>query len=303
MGGGSFDAKAYRSYSSSVASKPIHEVFKSRTLDDSLDPKGVKVRESRDSDDNPQSTPMIAACDVSGSMNIIAEYFAKEGLGKLFEGILQRKPIVDPHLMFMAVGDVDYDHAPLQVSQFEADNRIVEQLTKMYVEGGGGSNKHETYDFPWYFAARHTSIDSLIKRGKKGYLYTIGDEETPEVLTRDHINKFLGYRPEADMPSKMSLEEAKRMYHVYHVVIEQGDYASGNPDGVRAAWKKMLGQHVIFLPDYKLLAETIISSMQMTEGVDKDKATSGWGTAAKKVLGDALHNLPTGNPAPKRLGA
>jgi len=48
MGGGSFDAGAYRSYSASVKSAPIHEVFKSRGLDPALDPKGVKIRESRD---------------------------------------------------------------------------------------------------------------------------------------------------------------------------------------------------------------------------------------------------------------
>ena len=38
-----------------------------------------------------------------------------------------------------------------------------------------------------YFAAMHTKIDSFIKRGKKGYLFTIGDEPVPGDLTKEQI--------------------------------------------------------------------------------------------------------------------
>jgi hypothetical protein len=138
MGSGSFDVNSYRSYSHSVASKPVDQVFTSRKLDPSLDPKGVLCRESLDSADNPEATPIIVALDVTGSMGIIADRIAKGGLGQLFQGILDRKPVQNPHLMFMGIGDARTDEAPLQVSQFEADNRIVDQLTKIWLEGNGG---------------------------------------------------------------------------------------------------------------------------------------------------------------------
>jgi hypothetical protein len=192
MGSGTFDAGAYRAYSASTVGKKTEEIYSSRNMDKTLDPKGVKVRESRDSADNPNSTPLIVGIDVTGSMGMIADVIARKGLGTLFEGILDRKPISDPHVMFMGIGDANYDRAPLQVSQFEADMRVVEQLALIYLEHGGGGNQFESYNLPWYFAAQHTVHDSLIKRGKRGYLFTIGDEEAPKALTKDQIKKFIG---------------------------------------------------------------------------------------------------------------
>lgn len=302
MGGGSFDAGAYRSYSSSVASKPRTAIYTSRSVHKDLDPKGVKVRESRDSTDNPHSTPIIVGLDVTGSMGMLAENIVKEGLGTLFQGILDRKPVTDPHIMFMGIGDAACDRGPLQVSQFEADNRIVEQLTKLWLESGGGGNSHESYDFPWYFAARHTVHDSLIKRGKRGYLFTVGDEETPRVLTKSALAEFLGETPEVDIDSATSLAEARRAYDVFHVVIEEGDYARRALDRVKSSWNALLGQHTIYLSDHKLLAQTIVSAIQVAEGATASIAAGGWGGAATRIVGNAVANLPRGVPAPRMLG-
>lgn len=304
MGSGSFNPTSYRAYTNSVASKSVDETYTSRMLDPSLDPKGVRLRESRDSMDNPRATPIIIALDVTGSMGVIADYIAKGGLGTLFQGILDKKPVTDPHLMFMGVGDALCDRAPLQVSQFEADNRIVDQLTKLWIEKGGGGNKHESYDFPWYFAARHTAHDAMQKRGKRGYLFTVGDEETPSMLTRDHLKRFLGTDAEADVSSKTSLSEAQRLYDVYHVVIEQGDYAKEHPHRVTSSWRELLGQRVIQLADYQLLAETVVSAIQVAQGADAVSAAGGWGKSvgSANVIERAVSSLPRGVPAPRQLG-
>jgi hypothetical protein len=74
-------------------------------------------------------------------MGIISDNIAKEGMPTLFKEIYDRKPITDPHIMFMGIGDVEAgDRSPLQVSQFEADIRLAEQLEKLHVEHGGGGN-------------------------------------------------------------------------------------------------------------------------------------------------------------------
>ncbi|HAO33838.1 MAG TPA: hypothetical protein DCQ84_12920, partial [Candidatus Competibacteraceae bacterium] len=57
--------------------------------------------------------------------------------------------------------------------------RIARQLRRLWLEKGGGGNACESYTLPWYFAATHTAIDCFEKRGKKGYLFTVGDEEPP----------------------------------------------------------------------------------------------------------------------------
>ena len=168
MGSGSFDASSYRNFTASTKNKSTDEIYKSRSIDKTLNPLGVAMRESRDSADNPKSTPIIVGLDVTGSMGMISDVIAREGLGVLFNGILDRKPVTDPHIMFMGIGDANCDKSPLQVSQFEADNRIVEQLTMLWLEKGGGGNNFESYNLPWYFAAFHTVHDSMEKRGKRG---------------------------------------------------------------------------------------------------------------------------------------
>lgn len=302
MGSGSFDPGAYRAYTNSTVGKSVDEVYTSRTIDPSLDPKGVVRRESRDSPDSPEATPIIVALDVTGSMGFIADQIARQGLGTLFEGILQRKPVTNPHLMFMGIGDAYCDQAPLQVSQFEADNRIVDQLTKLWLEKGGGGNDHESYDFPWYFAGRHTVHDAMEKRGRRGYLFTVGDEQRPEVLRASELERVLGRASGPDVVSATSLAEARRLYDVFHVVIEEGDYASRHLDQVRRSWREALGQRAITLSDHRALAETIVAAIQVAEGADHRVAASGWGTAAGAIVGNAISALPKGAPPPRRLG-
>lgn len=298
MGSGSFDPGAYRAFSAKASTKSVDEVYSARGLNASLNPLGVKLRESRDSADNPNSTPIIIAIDVTGSMGMIADVIAKEGLGTLFKEILDRKPISDPHLMFMAVGDANCDNAPLQVSQFEADNRIVEQLTQIYLEKGGGGNSFESYNLPWYFAAAHTEHDSMIKRGKRGYLFTIGDEQAPKNLTRDQIKQFIGDDLEREMSTEEMLAEVQRKYDVFHIVIMEGDHARGHLPEVMSTWTALLGQHVIKLADHKKLAETIVSTIEVREGRDAADATKNFG----HVVYDAVKALPRGRAPKLALG-
>jgi hypothetical protein len=261
----------------------------------SLDPKGVAVRESRDSADNPNSTALIVALDVTGSMGMIADNIARQGLGILFQEVLDRKPISDPHLMFMAIGDAYCDDSPLQVSQFEADNRIVEQLTDIYLEGGGGGNSFESYDLAWYFAGQHTSIDCFEKRGKKGYLFTVGDEECPPGLRASQLQEICGDHVSQDVSSAELLEMVSKMYHVFHVVVEEGSHCRGNPEPVVDGWKKVLGQRVLRLSDHTKLSEVIISAIQVIEGADKLVVAKSWSGSTSLVVSHAIKDLVAGD--------
>lgn len=300
MGGGTFDPGAYRNFTASTVGKTTDKIYTSRGMNKNLDPHGVKIRESRDSVDNPNSTPVIVGLDVTGSMGMLADVIAREGLGTLFTGILDRKPISDPHVMFMAIGDANCDSAPLQVSQFEADKRIIEQLTQIYLEHGGGGNNFESYNLPWYFGAFHTAHDSLEKRGKRGYLFTVGDEQAPKALTKAQIKQFIGDDMEAELSPLDTLQLAQRLYDVYHVIIEEGDYARRNMSAVDESWKALLGQRVIRLADHKKLAETIVSAIEVAEGRDAGDSAAGWGSGSR-VVHEAVKHLPKGR-TPRLIG-
>lgn len=295
MGAGTFDRAAYADFATKTSSKTTDQIYGARSINKMLDPKGVTVRESRDSADSPTATPLIVALDVTGSMGALADVMARKGLGTLFNAILDRKPIPNPHVMFMAVGDANCDQAPLQVSQFEADNRIVEQLTQIYLEGGGGGNSFESYNLPWYFATYHTAHDSIEKRGKRGYLFTVGDEEVPVDLTRSQIERFIGNPPQVIPSTKELLENVQRFYDVYHIMVAEGSHMRGSRDRVEAGWFKLLGQRAIVLENHLALSETIVSIIEVAEGSTAADSAARWADlGTSRVVLDAIKNVPKG---------
>jgi hypothetical protein len=299
MGSGTWSADAWGGYSSRTAHKTTDAIYTTKTLTNLLDPKGVIVRESRDSPDNPQSNAIIVALDVTGSMGELAGVIARQGLNVLIQGIHDRRPVTDPHVMIQAIGDARSDQAPLQVTQFEADIRLTEQLEKIWLEGHGGGNNTESYDFAWYFAAVHTSIDCFEKRGKKGYLFTVGDEEAPAGLTAAHIARFIGGEPTRDFTAQELLDMASRSYEVFHIIVEEGSHFRRQGDRVVSSWNNLLGQRAIRLSDHTKLAEVILSTIQVNEGECADKVAASWSGNTALVVRNAVGSLTkAGGDAP-----
>lgn len=293
MGAGRFDASTWSSFSTtrSYATKSRAEIFSSRSMDPGLNPSGFEFRESRDSADNPNSTAIIIAQDVTGSMGIISEVLARKGIPTLLTEIYDRKPVTDPHVMCMAIGDVECDKFPLQATQFEADIRISEQLEKICLEGGGGGNNYESYALAWYFAAHKTDIDCFNKRGKKGFLFTIGDELPTPRLTAEHIERHLGIRPEKNVNMDELLTELTRKYEVFHIIVEEGSFARSHKDEVRSAWLDKLGERAIRLSDHTKLAEVIVSTLEVVGGKDLDDVVKSWDGTTALVVDNAIRSL------------
>lgn len=292
MGGGRFTPTDWDSFSSArTAGRSTAAVFSSRGMKEALDPAKITLRESRDSVDNPNATPIIVALDVTGSMGMIADEIARNGLKTLFTEIYDRKPVTDPHIMFMGVGDVVCDSAPLQVSQFEADIRIAEQLTDLFLEHGGGGNSCESYTLPWHFAAMKTSVDSIEKRNKRGYLFTVGDEEPPEVVLAREFEKVYGPGQWSDLSSQQLLDMVSRSYHVFHLMVEQGNHMRYGKERVVEKWTRLLGQRAILLSDYTKLAEVVVSTIQVIEGADAATVAKSWSGDTSLVVAKAVNGL------------
>lgn len=277
MGGTTYNPKAWDSYTrATVSGKSASAIFTTHGLKPAYDPKGIIVRESRDSVVNPNSSAIAVFLDVTGSMGIIAETMARDGLKTLIEEIHARKPVTDPHIMVGAIGDVATDTAPLQCGQYEGGLEILEQLIDLYIEGNGGGNQHESYTLPWYFAAMHTSLDCFEKRSKKGYLFTIGDEPPPSVLTSSEVEKVFGVKSERDFTSEELLLMVEKSYHVFHIMVEQGSHMRHSGAQVKKAWTNLLGQRALLLSDHTKLAEIIVSTIQVIEGESVADVVSSW---------------------------
>ena len=311
MGSGRWDhdayeaAEAYRKASGRSAFD-YHDRVLSRTprnqwrAHPGLEPYGVGVRESRDSAEHPTSLAISVLFDVTGSMGGVPRVLQTK-LAEL-HGLLLRKRYVDhPQIMFGAIGDAYSDRVPLQVGQFESDNRMDDQLGEIVLEGGGGGQMRESYELAMYFMAHHTSLDCHEKRGKRGYLFIIGDEMPYPNVNPQQISRILGNRGDTPRTGRGSLpttpievvvRDLTRKFDVYYILPEGSSYV-GN-DEVLGAWRALLGQNVIQLDDLDAVCETIALTIGLAEDrIDLDAGLddlrnvgSRAGKSVERALGD-----------------
>lgn len=232
---------------------------------DRLNPYGVRCRESRDSEINPQSTAVAVLFDVTGSMHNVPRELQKK-LPELFGVLMRKSYITDPQILFGAIGDATCDIAPLQIGQFESGNETEDDFGAMLLEGGGGGQIMESYELAMYFMARHTSCDCFEKRGQKGYLFIIGDEKPYSHIKRQEVQEVIGDGLQSDISIREMLAELQQRWHVFYLIPRAGSYWK-DPQ-VLTPWKQLLGQRVIGVEDHSAICETIAMLIGVNEGID-----------------------------------
>jgi hypothetical protein len=273
-----------------------------RKVHEDLDPKRTAksgpfadkiVRESRDNDEHPNSLPIALFFDETGSMGMVPRLLQGK-LGKV-HGLLQRKGYAeDPQVLMGAYGDAQTgEPAPLQVGQFESDNRGDDDLDKIYIVQNGGGNGGESAALAWYYMGRAAELDSLDKRGKKGYLFTIGDEVALDV-TMDEVKKFIGDQfadlETLQLSPMQALRYAHKKFNVFHIIIN--NYAAEAQGSVKF-YTDLLGKNAIVLQDEENVAETIATIIGINEGtIDLDEGLDNLDAigsgSAKGSVGKAL---------------
>lgn len=228
-----------------------------------LDPRGLKIRESRDSADHPNSLAIMVFFDVTGSMGSIPKVLRKK-LNNLMGLLQSRGYVADPQILFGAIGDATCDAAPLQVGQFESDIKMDDDLEAVWVESGGGGQNTESYELAYYVASRHTNIDCFEKRGHKGYVFTIGDEMPYDVVDRKQIVNLIGSGAQKNIPTEEIIKEAQEKFHCFHLIAARG--SAGSDPTVRMRWKLLLGDHAVIVEEMDFIAETIALIVGMYEG-------------------------------------
>jgi hypothetical protein len=217
------------------------EVFHQRRCHELMNPHGVRFRESRDSEAHPNSVAVILALDVSGSMGEIPKKLATETLPTLMKALLDAR-VTDPQVLFMGVGCAIGDAAPLQVGQFESTERLMDQwLVNLYLEGGGGGG-NESYELAMYFAARHTDLDCVSRRGRRGYLFLTGDEPPNPSVSRTQVKRLIGDDLPDDVPIGRIIEETQRKYEPFFLIPDPGRART-----VERQWRDLLGDRVIVM--------------------------------------------------------
>lgn len=254
MGGGSYSYLSASSRACDRSSKSINEIFTARSMNQKLNIKD-KIRECKDSDEHPNTVPIIIALDVTGSMGRIPENLIKGGFAEIMNSIYEAG-VVDPQVCFLGIGDAVYDDAPLQVAQFEtSDQTLDEWLESMWIEGGGGGNDSEGYILSWYFAARHTDCDAINKRNQKGILITIGDEYVTPKLTKNQIDDIFGDSVQGDVNHEDLYAEVSENWNVYHISMS---YNNSMTNKLRQSWNFMGDNHIVIDRDPDNAVKSIV---------------------------------------------
>ena len=251
----SVDDRAARAASVGYGTKSAREIFTQRAINNAMNPHGVRLRESRDSAEHPNSVAIVLALDVTGSMGSIPHHLVKECLPTIMGRIIQ-SGTSDPQLLFLAVGDHECDNSPLQVGQFESSDELLDKwLTDVYLEGGGGGNAGESYLLAWYFAGFHTSIDCYEKRTQKGFLFTIGDEPTLPYILDQSLRRIMGDGQHQTYNADQLLDRARERYHVYHLHIRET--GAGSMQATMDGWKQLMGDHLLILERHEEVSTVI----------------------------------------------
>lgn len=237
------------------------QIYTQRSLHEKLNPLNV-MRECCDSEEHPASIPVILALDVTGSMGPAAAEVARklnEVMTRLYD------EVKDVEFMVMGIGDLAYDKAPIQISQFESDIRIAEQLDYVWLEHGGGSNPFESYTAAWYMGLYHTKLDCW-KRGKRGLIITMGDEPLNPHLPYEPLAKATGDQLNKDVDTKALYKEVIGRYDLYHLHV-----VHRNPDFYGERVNRSFGEQ---LPQGHLKSVTVDTITEAIVSIVKAHANS-----------------------------
>lgn len=281
MGGGSWDASTYASSTArKIASgttfsytTTAHATGRYEAHED-LDPKkvngptsplaGQNVRESRDSTEHPTSTAVAVLFDETGSMGQVPRTLQTK-LTTLFGTVLRKGYLEHPQILVGGYGDGVVDYSPLQVSQFESDNRVDDALDNIFLEGNGGGNFGESQWLAWYFLAFHTATDCFEKRSKKGYAFFIGDERSLDP-SADQVKRWVGdEQPMCEMTNEAIVAALKEKWEPYVLVIDNG--AAKRQRSVEFYTELFGEEHVLIVQDHEAISETISLLIGLQEGV------------------------------------
>lgn len=291
MGYGSYKATDWAKLKNSRGisqSSDASDIFRGNQFKDKFDPRFIDKRESCDSADSPQSTPIIVGFDVTGSMGYLAAEIAKNSLNKTITYIYDKQPVTNPHVMCAAFVE-PVRQGGLQVTQFEADIRVIEQLLEMKV--GFGGNLYSYDSLVWYFAAKHTKIDSFAKRGKKGFLFCIGDEvcgaDNGEKLSIKQLKAVYDDTATEDLPLQKVYQMAAEQYEIFHIVT------GFRTDKSLETWERFLpGRNaLVSAEDIDCLSEVITSIMQLVNGMDKPAVIHQWPKEIQPIVEKALTTI------------
>lgn len=304
---GDYDPGPWTGYSFASARK-VYDAHVGRSYDDAKssgkDPKDYVPS----SLETKSESPLVIACDVTGSMgDWPATMFSKlpyldlEGKEYLGKGM---------EISFAAIGDAYCDSYPLQVRQFVGGKSLEKELKGLVIEGGGGGQVQESYDLGAVYYANNVKMPNAINP----IFIFIGDEGLYDGIDLGQAKEWARVDYKQRTSTKQVMEDLKKKYSVYLIRkpynTGSGDGMSGTDRNIYNQWASYLGEdHIAILPNASRVVDVIFGILaketdrvdyfrkELTERQGKDKGGDKKIAEALKSL-HTIHALPA--PAAKK---
>jgi len=258
MGGGGSeyydrDVSVARKLSSGVSTFAQEQMSRSVLSDDLLPFERKLVSAHRN--------PLVYVYDITGSMGTLPKLIFDK-MPMIAGQIVEQKYLEDPDVSLAAVGDVTSDRGPLQVCDFSVIKSLDPWLQKIWIEGNGGAQHFESYEFMAYFYARCCDMPNV----ELPILLFTGDEGFRKQLTGSELKKRFGGQHENVNASVIFAElKAKFMDNVFLLHRHYGSY--GLDSEIVAQWEKVLGKnYVLKLPDDTAIADLTLGILALVSG-------------------------------------
>eukprot|EP00760_Papus_ankaliazontas_P004929 PhM_4_TR1227/c0_g1_i1/m.24316 len=205
------------------------------------------------------ANPVVVAIDVTGSMGAFPRIIFDK-LPMFYGQIMMQGYLKDPAVSFCGIGDVDYDQAPLQVTDFAQGTAIDTEVSKIWVEGNGG-DAAESYEYAALYYGYRCSLPNV--EGGKGFLFITGDE-VPKTVTLEKVKSVLGVEMERAPTNEEIFERCRAKFHVFYLCKT----SSGKvPQKVMKAWGPLVGEENIMpLINAKAVVDAMLGCISVVSG-------------------------------------
>lgn len=184
------------------------------------------------------TTPVVVAVDVTGSMaSWPAEIFDR--LPLLYQTLSQYRS--DIQIAFAAIGDIECDRWPLQITDFAEGFTLDNTLKAMFGEGGGGDIPESYGAFAWWMNRRAQTPNA---QGKP-FLIVFGDAPMHETVPAKRMTKLTG---EQITENANAITEWQKLCENWNVWFLRRPTGTTN-DATEQQWRQAVGSHFLHLKD------------------------------------------------------
>ncbi len=206
------------------------------------------------------AAPVVYAFDVTGSMgNLPRIIYDKMPLiaGQIVEcGYLQ-----DPAMSLAAVGDILSDRAPIQVAEFSEVRKLDDWLQRIWLEGNGGGQAQESYEYTAYYYARMCDLTGAVTP----FFLITGDEGFRETLYGSDLARHFGGTHENIEASAVFAELKKKF--LGNVFLVRRRYNGTQDRAIASQWEKALGpEYVVPLGSDQAIADVTLGVFALRTG-------------------------------------